>query len=433
MGRDKSTQIPFLAEPGYVGIKQKREGKKGREAVPISTLVEPALTFEPDTEIEEVKKRIGGGEPISGIVVVQDERPLGLVMSLHMDRVLSHQFGVSLYYKRSISKIMDPSPLIVQAQTPLETVAHLAMGREKPKIYDHIIVTDQGLLQGTVSVQRILLTLAYLQQERANELARINNQLEREIQERMRIEAELRKLNAEIERSNQDLQDFTYTVSHDLQEPLRKIHTFGHFLEEDCGDTLTEEGLDYLHRMQAAAVRMRDLIRHLLSLSRVGTHGKKVEPVDPGQIINKAIDNLSEKISQCGGKIHVQENLPVVMADSMQLEQLFQNLVGNALKFTPRDRVPNIVIGAQFDEDMVIFSVADNGIGIEERYLEKIFGIFQRLHRRDQYEGTGVGLALCRKIVRRHGGRIWAESEPGRGTTFYFTLQSPSESEENSL
>ncbi len=397
---------------------------------PISRLMDTPLTFDSDFPIEEVKGMIREGEPLSAIVVVRGQRPVGLVMSLHMDKILSHQYGVSLYYRKSISKIMDASPLIVGRNTPLETVAHMAMDRERFRIYDHIIVTDNGQLQGTVSVQRILTTLATLQQERAKDLSRINEELQAGIKERMRIEAELRSLNTEIERSNQDLQDFTYTVSHDLQEPLRKIHAFGHFLEEDYSHLLPEDALDYLHRMQNAAVRMKRLIQHLLSISRVGTHGKELGPVRVDEVVANAVETLSEIIEGSHCQLQIEKDLPVVMADRVQLEQLFQNLISNAIKFTPKNSTPVISIRSEITGETATFRVKDNGLGIEKKYLKKIFGIFQRLHRREEYEGTGVGLALCEKIVQRHGGKIWAESRPGCGTTFFFILKAFKSTEE---
>ncbi len=234
---------------------------------------------------------------------------------------------------------------------------------------------------------------------------------------------ELELLNPKLEQSNRDLQEFTYAASHDLQEPLRKVHAFAQFLVEDCGDDISEEGRDYLQRMQSATVRMKDLIHHLLQLSRVDTRGAELIPVDPAKILGEVTDTLSEALRETEAEVEIQPDLPPVMADAIQLRQVFQNLIDNALKFRSPDRKPKLHIAAQAENKHVVFSVADNGIGIEERFLEKIFGVFERLHVRDAYEGSGVGLALCRKIVQRHGGRIWAESEPGRGSTFYFTLR----------
>lgn len=245
----------------------------------------------------------------------------------------------------------------------------------------------------------------------------------RDITERERDKEELEGLNEELERSNQDLQDFTYTVSHDLQAPLRKVHTFGRFLEEDCGDLLPQEGLEHLHRMQDAAVRMKQLIQHLLKLSRVKTRGAELAPVNPAPVAQQVREDFSEKIKELGARITIQEDLPTVMADRIQLEQVFLNLIGNALKYRHEDRSPEISVNGWFKGNSAIFSVADNGMGIEESYQEKIFGVFQRLNRREDYEGTGVGLALCEKIVRRHGGRIWVNSQFGEGSTFYFTLR----------
>ena len=254
-------------------------------------------------------------------------------------------------------------------------------------------------------------------------------EISRDTTERKRAEEEIRRyagqlesLNAELKRSNRDLQDFMYTVSHDLQEPLRKIHTFGEFLVEDCGEVLPEKGREHLGRIQSATVRMKVLIEHLLALSRVGTRGGELSPVQPRAVIDEAVETLSEKLRECGGRVSIKDGMPAVMADAVQLGQVFQNLMGNAVKFRSPERPLLVSVTAQVEGDDALFSVSDNGIGIEERFLEKVFGAFQRLHTREEYEGAGVGLALCRKVIQRHGGRIWVESEPGRGSTFRFSL-----------
>lgn len=253
--------------------------------------------------------------------------------------------------------------------------------------------------------------------------------LEREITERKRAEEQVERyaerleaLNAELERSNRDLHEFTYTVSHDLQEPLRKINAFGQFLMEDCGDQVSEQGREHLKRMQDAALRMKELIQHLLALARVGTRGGEPVPVETAQVIEEVLDTLSQQVRDCNAEVVVQEGLPAVHGDVVQLGQVFQNLIANALKFGSPERTPRVTISARVQGNEATFSVADNGIGIEERHLERVFGIFQRLHSPEQYEGAGVGLALCAKIIQRHGGRIWAESEVGKGTTFRFAL-----------
>ncbi|MHC4480473.1 MAG: sensor histidine kinase, partial [Planctomycetota bacterium] len=246
--------------------------------------------------------------------------------------------------------------------------------------------------------------------------------LETEVAERKRAEQRLEVLNTELERSNRDLEEFTYTVSHDLQEPLRKIHTFGQFLVEDCGDHIPDEGREHLRRMQDGAVRMKELIQHLLSLARVGTRGGEMAAVEPQAVLETVLEDLGPRIEETGAEVSVEGQLPTVMADEVQLGQVFQNLIGNALKFRAEGRAPRIAVGAALRDGWATFSVSDNGIGIEEQFLEKVFGVFRRLHPPESYEGSGIGLALCEKIIRRHGGSIWAESEVASGSTFRFAL-----------
>ena len=245
----------------------------------------------------------------------------------------------------------------------------------------------------------------------------------KEAEERVQHYADrLEALNAELERSNRDLEDFTYTVSHDLQEPLRKVHTFGEFLMEDCADVLPREGVEYVRHMQGATRRMKRLIRHFLELARVGTRGGDMVPMELGEAVGAALDTLSARMEGCGASATADPDLPRVTGDAVQLEQVFQNLIGNALKFSSPDRQPVVHVGAEANGRDVTVTVSDNGIGIAPEHIEKVFGVFERLHTREEYEGAGVGLALCRKIVQRHDGKIWAESKLGRGTAFHFTL-----------
>ena len=226
----------------------------------------------------------------------------------------------------------------------------------------------------------------------------------------------------ELERKNRELEEFTYVASHDLQEPLRKVASFGAFLLEDYSDRLDETGVGYIQKMQDAAARMKQLIQDLLQISRVSTRGQALVPIEAKNTVTEATEALQISIEEAGAQIKV-SGLPRVLADRTQLTQLFQNLIGNAVKFRRKDLPPVITINAVENGTWVTFSVSDNGIGIEERFREKVFEIFQRLHSRDVYPGTGIGLALCKKIVERHGGKIWCESEFSKGTTFYFTLK----------
>lgn len=240
---------------------------------------------------------------------------------------------------------------------------------------------------------------------------------------RKQNEVEQQKLITQLKISNQELEDFAYVASHDLQEPLRKIQTFGDRLKAKYGDVLDEKGLDYLRRMQNAANRMQTLIRDLLNFSRVTTKAQPYVPVALSQIVAEVIDDLENRIEQTKAQVEVGELL-TIQADSMQMRQLFQNLIGNALKFHIPENRPIVKVEAilQSETNQVQIMVSDNGIGFDEKYLDRIFTPFQRLHGKQQYQGTGMGLAICRKIVERHNGNITASSTPNQGTTFVITV-----------
>ncbi len=250
--------------------------------------------------------------------------------------------------------------------------------------------------------------------------------VDRDITEQKAAERELQRALAELERSNAELEQFAYVASHDLQEPLRKIRAFGDRLRSKCADLLTDKGIDYLDRMQNAAARMSTLIENLLSLSRVTTKGQPLVRVDMNQVAEDVVSDLEAQVQRAGGQVQVGD-LPTIDADPTQMRQLLQNLIGNALKFH-RDGVPPVVEVAgevcpnQDGQESCRLTVGDNGIGFEQRHLERVFGVFQRLHPRDEYGGTGIGLAICRKIVQRHRGEITARSNPGEGSTFIVTL-----------
>ena len=230
-------------------------------------------------------------------------------------------------------------------------------------------------------------------------------------------------MTGDLKRSNADLQQFAYVASHDLREPLRNVSSYLQLLERQYGDRLDETGHEFIGFAVEGAKRMDALIRDLLRYSRIETLGEAFTRVDSEAVVQEALDNLKTTIEDASGII-TYSDLPTVVADPSQLLQLFQNLIGNALKYHHADRPPEIRIQANSSETGTTFSLTDNGIGLEAEYAERIFIIFQRLHGRDEYEGTGIGLAVCKRIVERHGGRIWVESEPGMGSTFYFTLPS---------
>ena len=259
-----------------------------------------------------------------------------------------------------------------------------------------------------------------------------------DISDRKQANEALARYAAELERSNQELEQFAYVASHDLQEPLRMVASYVQLLAKDYAGKLDEDADEYIGFAVDGAKRMQRLIDDLLAFSRVGTRGQQFQPVDCNQLLQDVLRGLKLAIEESGAVVTYGE-LPTIMADRGQIYQLLQNLIANALKFRA-DAPPRIHISADLacrwgqrqsspgpavnsdEHPNWVFAVADNGIGIDPQYAERIFVIFQRLHSRAQYSGTGIGLAICKKIVERHGGRIWVESTLGHGATFYFRL-----------
>jgi PAS domain S-box-containing protein len=246
-----------------------------------------------------------------------------------------------------------------------------------------------------------------------------------EITGRKRIESEIVRINAELVRSNTELGQFAYVASHDLQEPLRMITGYLQLLERRYQGKLDAEASEFIRYAVDGAVRMKRLIEDLLALSRAGTQAANFRPVESQTLFETACSNLAVSIRESGAEITA-GSLPLIVADPVLLTQVFQNLIGNAIKFRGKDRPPRIRVAAENTavnpKDGCVFSVRDDGIGIEPRHLDRIFGIFERLHSTDQYDGSGVGLAITRRILERHGGRIWVESKPGEGSTFRFLI-----------
>lgn len=250
--------------------------------------------------------------------------------------------------------------------------------------------------------------------ERTEALKAANTHLSLELEERRRAERELARSNAELEQ-------FAYVASHDLQEPLRMVASFTQLLAKRYRGKLDADADEFIGFAVDGATRMQRLLNDLLAYSRVGTRSKAFAAIDCNSVLSDALANLKPAIEESGAVI-THEPLPIVRGDEVQLIQLFQNLIGNAVKFYGQEPL-QVHISAELKDSDWVFAVRDNGIGIAPEHQRRIFLIFQRLHHRSEYPGTGIGLALCQRIVERHGGRIWVESEVGKGSTFYFTIK----------
>jgi PAS domain S-box-containing protein len=273
---------------------------------------------------------------------------------------------------------------------------------------------DMGKPVATATTERDI-----TQRKRAEEeLKALNESLERRVAERTAV---AERHADELARVNAELEDFTYVVSHDLKEPLRGIDAFSTFLAEDYGDKLNEQGQKYVGVLRGSAMRMNALIEDLLMLCHIGRLRSKYAPVSVQSLLEDVRRDLSFTLEQKKVNLRIQSDLPTITCQPAHLKQVFENLISNAVKFNDKPR-PVVEIACHEDHSLYTLSVRDNGIGIDEKYYEKIFQIFQRLGRREDYEGIGAGLTICKKIVEARGGKIWLESKVGQGSTFLFTI-----------
>jgi light-regulated signal transduction histidine kinase (bacteriophytochrome) len=253
-----------------------------------------------------------------------------------------------------------------------------------------------------------------------------NEELRRENAERATAEAALREKTQALGRSNADLEQFAYVASHDLQEPLRMVSSYMQLFEKRYKGALDPQADKYIAYAVDGAKRMQALIAGLLEYSRVGRQDDPPAPVDTGVALDQALTNLRSALEESKAVV-THDPMPLVIGNGPQITRVFQNLLGNGLKFRRPGEPPRIHVGARVQEDEALFSVRDNGIGIDPQYSDRVFVIFQRLHTRAEYPGTGIGLSVCKKVIERHGGRIWFDSQPGEGTTFSFTLPTSQE------
>ncbi len=326
------------------------------------------------------------------------------------------------------SKIWQNIADFQQMLEQLQSQGHLKDYEVQLQNYDHekIIGCISAQIIQVEDQLCVLSVIDNITERRRAELIilRLNEELEKRVLARTgeltQATEQLQMLNQELQRSNQSLEQFAYVASHDLQEPLRAITGYTQLLMSEYGDRFDQTAQSYADFIIDGAQRMQQLIQDLLRYSRVGTRGKEFTLIDGNIVIKEVLRNLHMAIAQSQALIKV-EPLPTLKADQSQLVQLFQNLIGNAIKFCHQD-YPHISIRVTQRETDFLFQVEDNGIGIKPQYLDRIFDLFKRLHTRREYPGTGIGLAICKKIVARHGGEIWAESTPSIGTTFFFTI-----------
>jgi PAS domain S-box-containing protein len=337
-----------------------------------------------------------------GVVIVQDEvckfanRAMAEICGYPAERLLSMPF----------SQLLAPESSEVVSRIRQASTA----AGEPPVVHEARILCADGT---TKQVEIIASVIHYDGRPAGMGIAR-------DVTDRKRAEEMLRHKAEELKRSNEELEQFAYVASHDLQEPLRMVASYVRLLERRYKDRLDADASDFIGYAADGANRMHLLINDLLAYSRVGTRGNQFEAADSTAALVQALANLEASIEESAARITF-DSLPTATADASQLVQVFQNLVGNALKFRSRKR-PRVHISAEENEEGYVFSVQDNGIGIDPKYSDRIFVIFQQLHDKSEHPGTGIGLAICKKIVERHGGRIWVESEPGNGATFKFTL-----------
>ncbi len=368
--------------------------------------------------------------------LVEAEARKNAILESSLDPIITidHQGLISEFNRAAEQAFGHPRDTILGTR-PSDVLFPESLGADHQNRIDRYLNAGEGSLLGRrIEVTAVRANGESFPAEMAMTIGRENGApvltyFVRDISRQKKAEREQVRYAAELERSNHELEQFAYVASHDLQEPLRKIRTFSDRLDMKCGEMLDETGRQCIGRMQNAAGRAQDLIEGLLTLSRITTRGGHFAKVDLQEIARGVVSDLEIPIEQSEGRVEI-GRLPAIQADPLQMRQLLQNLIGNAIKFHRDDRPPVVKVHARFvkggqrradvslAQERCRIVVEDNGIGFDEKYIERVFGIFQRLHPRDVYEGTGIGLAICRKIVERHGGTITAHGVPDQGATF---------------
>jgi two-component system, sensor histidine kinase and response regulator len=374
---------------------------------------------------------------------LRDRKPTMVISDINMPEMDGYQLCNAIKTDEQLRDL--PVMLLTSLSAPQDIVRGLECGADNfvVKPYEetflisriHFILANQELRTTAGAEMGITVFFAgqkyFITADRLQILNLLLSTYETAVQrntELTKAREELETKAQELTRSNNELEQFAYVVSHDLQEPLRMVGSYLALIEKRYSEKLDDKAHEFIGFAVDGAKRMQRLIQDLLTYSRVGTRGKPFAPTKCEEVLAAALANLQVAIEESHAAV-THDPLPTVDADETQLLQLFQNLIGNALKFC-KDKAPAIHVSAKQQAERWLFSVRDNGIGIEPQHYERIFVVFQRLHGREEYPGTGIGLAVCKKIVERHGGRIWVESQPGQGSTFFFRLPSRTEKAE---
>ena len=378
---------------------------------------------DPIDELLELRQRVAGlellktelekSEELFKVLFYRSSIGIYIVQDRHF-RLVNHQFAGLAGYNEDELVGLNPMKLVhAEDRNAVRENAVKMLKGELSSAYEFRMVTKSA------KIKWVMETVApiFYQGERAT-LGNLTD-----ITDRKQAEERLRQITIEMQRSNTELGQFAYVISHDLQEPLRMVSSYTQLLARRYQSKLDADADEFITYAVDGAKRMQALLGDLLEYSRIGTRGKPFSLTDSEDIIKQAMANLKIAIEESGALVSY-DTLLAIMADEGQLVQLFQNLIGNAIKFRGQEP-PRVHISAERRRKVVIFSVRDNGIGIDPQHSKSIFEIFRRLHTREEYPGTGMGLSICKKIVERHGGNIWVQSRPGEGSTFYLTIQVP--------
>jgi PAS domain S-box-containing protein len=437
----RDTAVPAVNKTGrWKGVCRLRNLQTG-EFIEVQTTMLRVKSSEGNrpTTLAIIHREISDNSKLEQVLAESQARKHAILESSLDPIITINHEGIITEFNRAAEQTFGYAREKIIGTKPTDVLFSSSMGvGERERIERYLGAGEGSLLGHRVEVMAVRAGGESFPAEMAMTISQENNAAVmsfffRDISARKKAEMDQARYAAELERSNSELEQFAYVASHDLQEPLRKIRTFSDRLLLKQAEKLDEDGRDSLRRMHKAAARMQSLIDGLLALSRVTTKGHKFETVDLARVAAEVVSDLEVQIKQVNGRVEF-DKLPAIHADPLQIRQLFQNLIANGLKFHRPDEPPVVTVSGRYvpgredrkpsrlSNQQCSIVIEDNGIGFDEKYSSRIFGIFQRLHPRDVYEGTGIGLAICRRIVEHHGGTISAHSVPGKGSTFEVIL-----------